>query len=120
MAKVLGRATIKWDGNALLTDKGAKLNMGGVERKPVEGDTTHGYAEDTKTPFIECQISLAKGASLAEIRDITEATVTFEADTGQIYTLTEAWVSAPPEATAGDGGKIPVKFYGMKCDEVTG
>lgn len=118
MAQVLGRATIKYNGNVLLTDKGAKLNMGGVERKPVEGDTVHGYAEECKAPFIDCNISLRKGDSLKEITDITDATVTFEADTGQVYTLINAWSSVPPEITAGEGGKIPVKFYAMKCDEV--
>lgn len=116
--QLVGRVTVKHDGNVLLTDKGAKLNMGGVERKPIEGDTVHGYAEETKAPFIECNISLAKGASLQEIKDITEATVTFECDTGQVYTLTDAWSSIPPEITGGEGGKIPVKFYGMKCEEV--
>jgi hypothetical protein len=117
--QVLGRATIKYNGNTLLTDKGAKLNMGGVERKAVEGDTVHGYAEEVKAPFIDCNISLRRGASLQAIVDITDATVTFEADTGQVYTLTNAWSSVPPEITAGDGGKVPVKFYGMKCDEIT-
>ena len=117
--QVLGRATIKYNGNTLLTDKGAKLNMGSVERKVVEGDTVHGYAEDAKAPFIDCKISLRRGASIKEIHDITNATVTFEADTGQVYTLIDAWSSIPPEIEAGDGGKVPLKFYGMKCDEVT-
>lgn len=117
--QVLGRATIKYNGNVLLTDKGAKLNTGGVERKVVEGDTVHGYAEEVKAPFIDCQISLRRGASLKDIHDITDATVTFEADTGHVYTLINAWSSVPPEITAGDGGKVPVKFYAHKCDEVT-
>lgn len=118
MAKLLGRATIKWDGNTLRTEKGSKLNMGGVERKPVEGDTVHGYTEEIKAPFIDCNINLAAGDSLQEIKDITDATVCFECDTGQVYTLTNAWSSVPPEITSGEGGKIPVKFYGMTCDEV--
>ncbi len=115
--QLLGRATIKWDGNVLKTDKGAKLNMGGVERKPIEGDTVHGFAEETKAPFVECNVNLGKGDSLQEIKDITDATVVFECDTGQVYTLCNAWSSIPPEITAGEGGKVPVKFYGMKCDE---
>ena len=118
MGQLLGRATIKYDGTTLRTEKGAKLNMGGVERKVVEGDTVHGFTEETKAPFIDCNINLGKGDSLQEIRDITNSTVTFECDTGQVYTLCEAWSSVPPEITTGDGGKVPVKFYGMKCDEV--
>lgn len=118
MAQVLGRATIKYDGKALRSDKGAKINVGGVSRKVIEGDQVHGFAEETKAPFIECEVNLAKGESLVELGKITDATVTFEADTGQTWVLKDAWVEDPPEATAGDGGKVKLKFVGMSCEEM--
>lgn len=118
MAQTIGRATIRYNGKSLLTDKGAKLNLGGVERKPIVGDQVHGYAEDMTAPFIECNISVTKDTPLEEIKGIVDATVTFEADTGQIWVLKTAWSSVPPEITAGEGGKVPVKFYGMRCDKM--
>jgi hypothetical protein len=115
VAQVFGRATIKYDGNALLTDKGAKLNLGGVERKPVVGDQVHGFAEEMKEAFIDCVISMTKDTDLDAIRKITNSTITFETDIGVTYILKNAWSSVPPEITAGEGGKIPVKFHGMSC-----
>ena len=116
--KVLGRATIKYDGKALLTEKGAKINTGGVERKTIEGDTVHGFAEETKAPFIECEISVTSATSLTELNRIENATVTFEADTGQTWVLRNAWSEKPAEATASDGGKVPMRFVGMSCEEL--
>jgi Phage tail tube protein len=118
MAQVIGRATIKADGKVLLSDKGAKINVGGVKRKTIEGDRVHGYAEETVAPFIECEVNLAKGDSLTALGKIVGATVTFEADTGQTWVLKDAWVEDPPEATGGDGGKVKLKFVGMSCQEM--
>lgn len=115
MAQTIGRATIKYNGKSMLTDKGAKINLGGVERKPVVGDQVHGYAEDMTAPFIDCVISVTKDTNLDDIKSITDGTVTFEADNGRIWVLKNAWSSVPQEITAGDGGKVPVKFYGMSC-----
>lgn len=118
MAQVLGRATVKSNGKALLTDKGAKLNLGGVTRKEIVGESVHGFAEEATAPFIDCVISVSKDTDLDEIKNITNATVTYEADTGQVWVMKEAWSSVPPEITAGDGGKVPVKFFGMRCDKL--
>lgn len=118
MAQVLGRATIKYDGKTLLTDKGAKLNTGGVNRKPIVGDIVHGYAEEAKEPTLDCVISVTKETSLLDLNKIINATVTFEADTGQTWIIKDAWVVDPTEVTSGEGGKVPVKFAGMSCEEM--
>src|SRR6266508_586493 len=102
MAQLIGRAYIKYNGKTLLTEKGAKLNLGGVERKPIVGTEVQGYAEEAKEPFIDCQINVSKDTDLDEINNITDATVTFEADTGQMWVLKNAWSSVPPEITAGE------------------
>lgn len=118
MSQLLGRATIKYDGNVLRTEKGAKINTGGVSRKVQEGNRVLGYAEETKAPFVECEVALAKGDSLKKYNDITNATVTFEADTGQVWIIKDAWSEEPAEATAGDGGKVKLKLVGMTCEEL--
>jgi len=118
MAQLLGRATIKYDGKVLLTDKGAKLNTGGVDRKGQAGDVVHGYSEEVKIPSLDCVISVTKDTSLLDLNKITNATVTFEADTGQTWILKDAWLTTPTEVTAGEGGKVPLKFEGMSCEEM--
>lgn len=119
MSQVLGRATIKYDGKVLLTEKGAKLNTGGVSRTGQAGDAgVYGYSEETKIPSLECVINVRKETSLLDLNKITDATVTFEADTGQTWIIKDAWVVDPTEVTSGEGGKVPVKFEGMSCEEM--
>ena len=118
MAHVLGRATIKYNGKTLLTEKGAKLNVGGIARKDVVGDEVHGYSEEMTAPFIDCTINVTKDTDLKALQDITDATVTFEGDIGSVWVLKNAWSSTPPEITAAEGGKCPVKFTGMSCHKL--
>jgi len=118
MAQVLGRVTVKFNGEILLTEKGAKLNLGGVKRDPVTGDVVHGFVESVEPPGIDVNISVTKDTDLDKIKNVTNATVTFEADTGQVWVLKEAWSSVPLEITGGDSGKVPVKFHGMRCDKL--
>lgn len=117
--QLLGIATIKADGKLLRTNKGAKLDIGGAMRTPVTGSgRVHGYAEETKEATLECEISLAKGDKLEDIRNIVDATITFECDTGQTYVVREAFVTETLQITEGEGGKIPVKFAGQPAEEM--
>lgn len=115
--QVLGRAYVKVDGRFIKTFPGSKLDLGGVTRTPVVGTTVHGYAEQAKEPTLECETSLAKGDSLKELIEATDVTVIFEADTGQTYVLRSAWLVDPPVITDGEGGKIPLKFSALSCEE---
>lgn len=118
MAQVLGTAFIKVDGDLLRSNPGAKIDLGGTVRDPVVGaGTVHGYAEKTKEATVECEISLAKGDSLSAIRNATNVTVTFEADTGQNFIVRHAFLTEPPVVSEGEGGKVPLKFAGMPAEE---
>lgn len=118
MAQLLGTAYIKTDGDLLRSNPGAKIDLGGPVRDAVVGaGTVHGYTEKTKEATVECEISLAKGDSLAAIRNITNATVTFECDTGQVFIVRHAFLTEPPVVSEGEGGKIPLKFAGMPAEE---
>ena len=64
--------------------------------------------------------SLVEGFSLAQIKDITNATVTYEADTGQTWVINEAFCADTLTVTGGDGGKVPVKFIGQPAEEMMG
>lgn len=113
--QLIGRATIKYNGKALLTEKGAKLTLGGVERKPIVGDQYHGYIEEAKEASLECTINVSKNTDLEEIHAITDGTVTFEADNGLMWVMRNAVSGKVPEVTGGDGGKVPVSFFGSKA-----
>ena len=117
--KRLGKAFIKVDGELLETMPGAKLNLGGPERSPVVGNNTvHGFSESIKESSLECEISVGATTSLDKFRKTENATITFEADTGQTYVIREAWCVSPPEVTDGEGGKVPLKFNGPPAEEM--
>lgn len=119
MSQRLGKAFIKWDGKLLETMPDAKISLGGVERTPVLGaNTVHGFSEKIKESTIECEISVSSETRLAELAAIKDATITFETDTGQTYIMRNAFLTEPPAATAGEGGKVPLKFAGPAAEEM--
>lgn len=113
-------AYIKVDGLLLATMPGAKIDIGGKARASVVGASEiHGYGETIKPSTLECEISLGQGMSLEGLRNITAATVTYEADTGQTWVIRDAFVSETLNITAGDGGKVALKFEGQPAEEMS-
>lgn len=119
MSQLLGKALIKADGELLETLPGAKLDMGGVTRTPHAHDTGNvHFAEQTKEAMVECEVSVTPGLSLDKFRKMTDVTIQFLADTGQSYIVRNAFCVDPPVVTAGEGGKVPLKFAGPAAEEV--
>jgi 3-hydroxymyristoyl/3-hydroxydecanoyl-(acyl carrier protein) dehydratase len=120
MAQVFGKAYINVSGVGLLaTLPGAKLDIGGVERTPVTGDHRMlGFTEKPMPGMLTCEISLQAGAGLAALKNITDATVTFECDTGQGYSMRGAYVTKTLSLTAGDSGKVSLELAGEPAEEM--
>ncbi len=119
MPQLIGKVTIKVAGNTLNSMAGAKLNLGGSEREPVMGaNKMLGFSSKPVAGMIDCEVALAKGQSLKAL-DFEDATVTFIADTGQVWSGANAFLSGTLELTAESGGKIPMKIMCEKFEEVT-
>lgn len=119
MAQLLGRAFVRANGSLLRSEQGARIDLGGVMRSSVVGDVAvHGYAEQLKPAQVACEIALAAGDQLDGIRNITDAVITFECDTGQTYIVRDAYVTETLTITAGAGGKIGVTFEGQPAEEM--
>lgn len=117
--KLLGSATIKVDGAVYKTNPGAKIDLGGPVREAVKGSSTvHGYTESIKESALECEISVDKDTSIAEIQNIVDATIAFEADTGQTWIINSGWLADTPTVNEGDGGKVALKFCGPPAEEM--
>lgn len=117
MAQYLGRAKVMYDGRVLDTHPGAKIDLGGIERTPVIGDYTDGYAEKRKNATVECELNVGKDTPIQDIRNIAGATVIFEADIGRRWIVRDAFVTDTLTITAGEGGKVPVKISGKPAEE---
>lgn len=116
--QVLGKAYIKANGELLRSETGAKIDLGGVNRNVVKGAAgVHGFAEETMESTVECTIALATGDTLEKFRAMKDVTITFECDTGQVYVVRNAWLAVPPVLTEGQGGQVPLKFFGPPAEE---
>lgn len=110
--KLLGRAFVRYNGKALSTMPGAKLNPGGVERSPITlEDGSVAFTEKMVHAEIEVDVAIGADTDIIALNGITDATVTFEADTGQRYIMRNGFCTAPVSLSAGDG-KGALKFAG--------
>jgi hypothetical protein len=117
--QVLGSVNIKVNGQMLRSNPGAKLELGGPMREAVLGTkVVHGYHEKVQEAKLECEITLARGDSLDDIRNITDATLIFEADSGQSWSIANAFLTEPPVVNEGEGGKVALKFSGDPAEQI--
>lgn len=113
--QVTGKVHISVNGKRLASKEGGKLGFGTVEREAVLGDSgVLGYSEKPTTPYIECTIAHKGDTSLKEFQDITDASITFESDTGKVYMLRNAWNAKAIEM---DRGEVALRFEGMSAEE---
>lgn len=112
--QVTGRVFITVNGARLASKEGAKLDMGGVTRTGVAGDSgVHGYSEKTEIPFIECTISHKADTDMVALAAWANESATFQTDTGQTYLLRNAWLAKPPELSKGE---ISLRLEGVSCE----
>ena len=117
MAQVTGICYIRVNGKLLRSKEGAKLtNIGGKTREAVTGHSVYGYTETVVAPSVEATLADTKDLKLKEIADTTDATITFETDTGKQYVLSHAWCENAVDLTA--GGDVEVKFTAINCEEI--
>lgn len=117
-SKYLGRAFIRVNGQTIASLPGtAKLNPGGVERTPVVGDFGFlGYTEKPAHGEIECEIAVNSDTDISALNKTIDATITFEADSGQVWVLRNAAIAAPLNVQSGDG-KATLKMIGSAIEE---
>jgi hypothetical protein len=116
--KFLGRATIRVDGQVWETAPGATLDVGGTKRNPVIVGKKVGFAEETAPGTLVCETALMTGMTLADLRNVTGATIIFEADTGQSFVISNAFITVPPTMKDGAGGNVSLDFAGDPAQEM--
>lgn len=110
-----GRATITCNGKRLRSKPGATLNLGGTGRTPEPlDDGSVGYAEATTAPELSCTVPLTADLGVQELRDLVDANVVFESDTGKSWVIREAFIVD----TVSVGADVTLKFSGQPAVEV--
>lgn len=119
MAKMFGKAKVLSDGQQLLVDDSSKLNLGGNKRNVVKGNEVYGFAEEAMEASVEVNVFIGANTDLDALNAINDATIMFQADSGQSYVLAHAWLESPVEASAAtSGGKTALKFVAPKAEKV--
>jgi len=120
MAQLTGRVTITINGTAIESNKGAKLDPGGVTRASQTSDQAVNYSESLRPAMIEAEFPWTAESSLTELNDISDATFQFQADTGKSWVINNGFRTGELKATSGDNGNIPVTLEGDPATEVSG
>lgn len=102
----------------LRTQPGAKLMFGGSERTGVTSDIGPvGFQEgDFVYPSLECNVIHGADTKVNDFRNIKNATISIETDTGKRYSLQQAWNTNAVDLDS--KGVMAVKFQGIRVDEV--
>lgn len=117
MAKVFGRATIKANGKLLDSNKGASLDVGGVKRtSKMTSRGRAGSIEEQAPCVIECSIPMTGDVSLKQLQALVDITISFETDTGRVYTVPHSDLMDPPKIDD-QSGDATLKFEGDEALE---
>ena len=99
----------------LPTKEGATINFGNMKREAVMGDEGvlgHSEVYDA-APSIKVTIVHAKNTDEEALKDFIGENLTYQTNSGKIYTLMNAWTVEPLELTVKDG-QLEVLFNGTE------
>ena len=116
--KSLGIVKIKIGGALLNSKPGATLDPGGPVRSAVESDQPGFFSETRRPARIECDLVVDSAFSADTLRRADDFTATFEADTGQVWVINQAYVVEPPVITGGNNGGAKLSIEGPPAQEM--
>ncbi|ECR7610286.1 phage tail protein [Salmonella enterica] len=109
--QLMGRALIRANGQELPTLDGATMTPSSDAREVVKGYRVLGFQVSPQEAHLECKIQQTPdGVSVDDINAMDNVTITFEADTGETWTIANAWSDGKSQVT--DKGEISANFYG--------
>jgi hypothetical protein len=118
MAQYVGRVTISVGGNTLRSEGGASIDIGGTKRDPKPDDQGGvGWTQETAPSKVDCEVLVAPGDSIASYGEMAGVDISFQADTGQSWVITDAFLTDTPNLKGKDG-KVSLKFAGPPAEEI--
>ena len=117
-----GVADVKANGEMLRVKGSLNLGTGNEKRTAVTGSTTQGvlgYNVEPGVPYAEGKLVLGDGFDPIALTKLDDATITIALETGQTFTLFNAWYAG--EATIDtQEGEFSARFEGRKAKMVSG
>lgn len=117
--QVAGRAKVRINGALLETAGETMLELGGAPREPVEGDYAGGAFKFGTVKPSKLEVSILNKASFSAtaFRNIEDATVHIEFDTGKTFVMRGVYAEDAPPMTTSDG-KAKGVLYGKPAEEL--
>lgn len=103
------------DGLALDIQEDAEFTMSGYERTEEKGSTRISFHRSRVPATVKASVKLKADVSLATIAAWENVSVTVRLDSGQAYTMNNAWNKLAPVAK---GGYVPVELFADRAQEV--
>lgn len=117
--RLAGTIYLKVDGVQYPAKGSFTYNLGQPKRDGIVGaDGVHGYSEVPQLPFIEGEITDMPDASLKDLLNKVDGTVTLELANGKVISLQEAWFASEGNVST-EAANIAVRFEGMRADEIS-
>lgn len=118
MARMAGVATIKVNGKQYPLRGNLTVSPSPTERAGIAGqDGVHGFSENPRVPYIECDVSLTPELSIEEVQGITDATVQADLANGKTYVGRNCWCKSALELNTHDG-QTRIRFESYDINEV--
>lgn len=117
--KLTGRAFVDVAGVGRIRTKqgGATVDFGGFNCEGQAGDAgVNGFKESVAIPSIQMTIDDSADLDKLAINRLRNVEVTFEADSGQVHMLQQAWTQNPITLTS--AGDLTWNMQGMRWDQV--
>ena len=116
--RVAGQSKIRIDGDLLDTDGSSTLELGGPTRSAVNGDYQAGaFREMTAESKLETTILVKAGTRLTDLRQVDNATISFETDVGIQFVVRNAYVADVISFNSGEG-KAKIVLQGPPAEQV--
>ena len=108
---------VQINGQAMTIAKVTAFELGGFKRESALSDSGV-YFKRSQKPFkLTMTIIIREGSKLADFQNIEDATVIVTSDTGQSYTVSNAWVEQA-DAISGSEGTLTITLAGNPAIEV--
>ena len=118
MAQTVGIIDAIFNGVKIPLEKGATFNPGGLKNNPViVGRQVHRSQEMTAS-MLKGTTVLRRGQKLSSLIPKDEGELQVKCDTGQTFTVPDAFLQNIPDVTGGEGGKIQLEFAGSEATEL--
>lgn len=114
MAQATGIVKIFTNGELQRVVEGASINLGGYKRTAVKGHAVYGFREEFMESVTKFKIAHMSDTDLIAMKDLTDATLRFECDSGITYLVTNAFTAECLELS---DGNVDVEMHGDPAEE---